>query len=173
MPSVSKSQQRLFGWALSCKKGESKHCPKSVQQLADSMSEEDLLKYAKTSHKELPEEVAESIIESIINMSSEELDLFEKEEFSDEPPVSDDVKIPAPLVDNPEIPPGYIKADKRKDPGFFTPSLFKRPGDKKAKNERCLMNFDEFLKRINYQTHDGTTQYGHGSNLRGSNKTNI
>ena len=45
MPSTSKTQQRLFGWALACKTGESDNCPTKVKNLADSMSEEELRKY--------------------------------------------------------------------------------------------------------------------------------
>ena len=85
---------------------------------------------------------------------------------SDKPGIVD-VKKPSPVVENPEVPPGYPESDKRKDPGFFTPSLFKRPGDDKVKKERRLMDFAEFLKRINYRTHDDTLQKGHGQNLTG------
>ena len=80
---------------------------------------------------------------------------------------TDDNKIKSPVDNTPTPPPGYVHSDKRKEPGFFTPSLFKRPGDKKGKNERRLMDFGEFLKRINYQTHDDVLQKGHGSNLTG------
>ena len=36
-----------------------------------------------------------------------------------------------------------------------------------AKHERRIMDFPQFLKRINYQTHDDTLQKGHGQNLTG------
>ncbi len=87
--------------------------------------------------------------------------------ISDVPPISKDNKTSIVIDETPAPPPGYVHADKRKDPGFFTPSLFKRPGDAKAKSERRIMDFPEFLKRINYQTHDDTLQKGHGINLTG------
>jgi hypothetical protein len=176
MPATSKTQQRLFGWALACKKGESDNCPVNVKKLADSMSEEELEKYASTSHKDLPDQAKESVVECISEMDIEGLDLLEKETKTEvaptkltpsDKPVTKDVKTPSPVVPNPEVPPGYVKADKRKDPGFFTPSLFQRPGDKKAKRDRRIMDYGEFLKRINYQTHDDTLQKGHGQNLTG------
>jgi hypothetical protein len=176
MPATSKTQQRLFGWALACKRGESDNCPVNVKKLADSMSEEELEKYASTSHKGLPAKVEESVVECLIEMDSPSLDLLEKETKTEvasqdlkpsDKPVTKDVKTPPPVSPNPEVPPGYVKADSRKDPGFFTPSLFKRPGDKKAKRESRVMDFGEFLKRINYHTHDGILQKGHGQNLTG------
>jgi len=177
MPSTSKTQQRLFGWALACKRGESKDCPANIKKLADQMSEEELEKYASTSHKDLPEKIKESILESIADMDSSSLEILEKVtdiektvpglNLSDTPPISKDVKTPSPVAPTPPPPPGYVKSDTRKDPGFFTPSLFKRPGDKKSKSERRIMDFPEFLKRINYRTHDDTLQKGHGQNLTG------
>lgn len=176
MPATSKTQQRLFGWALACKRGESDNCPVNVKKLADSMSDEELEKYAKTSHEGLPAKVEESIVECISEMNSDGLDLLEKEEIKEKDPqklpisdvpVTKDVKTPPPVAPTPDPPPGYVHADTRKDPGFFTPSLFKRPGDKKAKSDRKVMDFGEFLKRINYRTHDGILQKGHGQNLTG------
>ncbi len=167
MPSTSKTQQRLFGWALACKTGESDNCPTKVKNLADSMSEEELRKYAETSHEDLPDRVKESVLECVSEMNNEELDILEAEKITDVPPISKDVKTPPPVAETPPPPPGYIKADKRKEPGFFTPSLFKRPGDEKAKSERRIMDFQEFLKRINYRTHDDVLQKGHGQNLTG------
>jgi hypothetical protein len=167
MPSTSKTQQRLFGWALACKTGESDNCPAKVKKLADSMSEKELEKYASTSHEDLPETVKESILECISEMDTETLDILEAEKVTDVPPISKDVKTPPPVVETPAPPPGYVHADKRKDPTFFTPSLFKRPGDAKAKSERRIMDFPEFLKRINYKTHDDVLQKGHGQNLSG------
>ena len=61
MPSTSKSQQRLFGWALACKRGEAKNCPANVKKLADSMTEDELEDFASTKHEGLPEEVKEAI----------------------------------------------------------------------------------------------------------------
>ena len=161
MPSTSKTQQRLFGWALACKNGESTNCPVNVKKLADSMSADELEKYASTSHKELPEKVKEGIVECIQEMKIEDLDILEeKETYSN----TTDVKIPPPVDKNPEIPPGYIAASPKREP--MTPSLYKAPMGK-AKHERRLMDFNEFLVRINYRTHDDTLQKGHGQNLTG------
>jgi len=176
MPATSKTQQRLFGWALACKKGESDNCPVNVKKLADSMSEEELEKYASTSHKGLPNKVEESVMECISEMDNEGLDLLEKETKTEvasqglkpsDVPVTKDVKTPPPVAPTPPPPPGYVAADKRNEPGMFTPSLFKRPGDAKAKRDRRVMDFGEFLKRINYHTHDEILQKGHGQNLTG------
>ena len=86
MPSTSKSQQRLFGWALACKRGSSKSCPPSVKKLADSMSDEELEKYAKTSHKGLPTKVKESLdeifsiyVELVEAETGEDLETYEYE----------------------------------------------------------------------------------------------
>lgn len=63
---VSKSQQRLFGMALSVKRGETKKSDvddnelwDKIKGMADGMTEEELEKYASTSHDGLPEEVDE------------------------------------------------------------------------------------------------------------------
>ena len=183
MPSTSKKQQRLFGWALACKTGKTDNCPVKVKKLADTMSNEELEKYASTSHEGLPENVENALYDFISEITEDELtvlendsDLFEtvkdtKQKSLDlkpsDVPVTKDVKTPPPVVETPDAPPGYIHADKRKAPGFFTPSLFKRPGDKEAKRERRTMDFNEFLKRINYRTHDSILQRGHGQNLTG------
>ena len=161
MPSTSKSQQRLFGWALACKKGESKHCPSNVKKLADSMSDEELEKYAATSHDKLPEYVKESIAECISEMDIHDLDLLEeKETYSN----TEDVKTPPQLDKNPAVPPGYQEATGKRPP--ITPSLYKAPMGK-AKHDRRIMDFDEFLHRINYRTHDSVLQKGRGQNLTG------
>ena len=76
MPSVSKKQQRLFGWALACKSGKSKNCPPSVKKLADTMDANELEKFAKTSHKGLPEKVRESldrVIDATVELVEAEL----------------------------------------------------------------------------------------------------
>ncbi len=87
MPSTSTTQQHLFGWALACKRGESDNCPANVKKLADSMSEEELTKYASTSHKNLPDSVEESIIECLSEMDNEGLELLEKEIKSEVIPI--------------------------------------------------------------------------------------
>lgn len=66
-------------------------------------------------------------------------------------------------------PPGGI--DKSEKYPRFTPDLFKLPMKKTGVNKRHIMDFEEFMKRINYRTHDGqsdeSTQRGHGQNLKG------
>ena len=79
MPSVSKSQQRLFGWVLACKRGKSKDCPEHIQTLADKMSEEDIKKYAETEHEGLPSKIKESI-EEVYDAMLENYDEFEEVE---------------------------------------------------------------------------------------------
>jgi hypothetical protein len=170
MPSTSKSQQRLFGWALACKRGESDRCPVNVKKLADSMSEEELEKFASTSHEGLPTKVKESLMDCVEMMETEDFDYFEEtileaEKISDVPPISKDIKTPPPADKVFPPPPGYLKSENGT---VYTPSLFKLPGSNKKKDERRIMNFDEFLKRINYRTHDGIIQDGHGANRRGS-----
>lgn len=61
MPSVSKNQQRLFGMALSVKRGELSRSEVSsdVLDIVDSMSEKKIRDFAKTSHEGLPKRVKE------------------------------------------------------------------------------------------------------------------
>ena len=62
MPALSQQQQKLMGLALAYKRGKvsSSDVSKSVKQLAGSMSEKELEKYAGTSHKGLPKKVGET-----------------------------------------------------------------------------------------------------------------
>jgi hypothetical protein len=73
MPSVSKQQQKLFGLALSVKRGDTpkSKASKQVKDLVDRMSEKDLEKYAKTKQSGLPNKV-EMELESLINKIDEE-----------------------------------------------------------------------------------------------------
>ena len=60
MPAVSKQQQKLMGAALHCKRtGEC--ASEKIKEIADSMSEKELEKYAGTKHKGLPKKVAENL----------------------------------------------------------------------------------------------------------------
>jgi hypothetical protein len=196
MPSTSKSQQRLFGWALACKRGESDNCPVNVKKLADSMPEEELEKFAKTSHEDLPEKVKEALEEAasciLEQLSAEGHEIFEGINDIQQPAgksfpagkpdsepgktgkiTGEDTNEP-PVVDNAEtaadapvgIPPGVLAA--KKDVPKFTPSLFKLPMGKQ-KDERRVYDFSEFLKIINYKTQDEILQKGHGQNLTGKN----
>jgi hypothetical protein len=56
MPSVSQQQQKLFGLALSVKRGETPESEASddVMNIVNTMSEKDIEKYAKTKHDGLP-----------------------------------------------------------------------------------------------------------------------
>jgi hypothetical protein len=62
VPSLSIQQQKLMGLALAYKRGKvsASDVSKSVKQLAGSMSEKELEKYASTSHKGLPKKVGET-----------------------------------------------------------------------------------------------------------------
>ena len=64
MPALSVQQQKIMGLALSYKRGNvpSSEVSQSVKNLANSMSEKELEKYAGTSQKGLPKKVGESKI---------------------------------------------------------------------------------------------------------------
>ena len=64
MPATSKAQQRLFGLAYAIKKGDMKKSDADAKavEIADSMSLEDLKKFAETDHKGLPDKVKESLL---------------------------------------------------------------------------------------------------------------
>lgn len=55
--SASQNQQKIMAMALMYKRGKMKNVSPAVMKLADSMSEEELEKFAKTKHKGLPETV--------------------------------------------------------------------------------------------------------------------
>lgn len=60
MPSVSASQQRLFGMVYAYKQGKLNHAPKLVKRLAEQMSDEDVEHFARTKHDGLPEKSSKS-----------------------------------------------------------------------------------------------------------------
>lgn len=62
MPSLSVQQQKIMGLALAYKRGKvpASKVSKSVRDLARSMSEKELAKYAGTKHKGLPKKVGET-----------------------------------------------------------------------------------------------------------------
>jgi len=62
MPALSQQQQKLMGLALAYKRGKvpSSKVSKSVKDLAKSMSEKELEKYAGTKHKGLPKKVGKN-----------------------------------------------------------------------------------------------------------------
>lgn len=71
---VSEQQQKIFGLALSVKRGETSRSKVSddVLKIVDSMSEKEIRKYAKTSHEGIPKTVNESfLVEKVINFVRE------------------------------------------------------------------------------------------------------
>jgi hypothetical protein len=68
MPAISKQQQRLFGLALSVKKGDTPHSDVSdeVLKIVDTVSEKDIKKYAGTSHSGLPDKKVEEQLRKIV-----------------------------------------------------------------------------------------------------------
>jgi len=88
MPSKSIAQQRLMAQALAYKRGDVKFKDLSpqyadeIKKLANSMTEEQLKKFAKTKHKNLPEKVKEC---KILNFNSfSKLNENKEEELSPE-----------------------------------------------------------------------------------------
>jgi hypothetical protein len=67
MPSTSKQQQRLFGLALSVKRGETPRSEASdeVLNIVDTMSEKQIEDFASTSHEGLPQTVEQRLREII------------------------------------------------------------------------------------------------------------
>jgi hypothetical protein len=56
MPSVSRSQQRLFGMVYQCQKtGNCKD--KNIEKIAKGIKKKDVKKFAKTKHKKLPNKI--------------------------------------------------------------------------------------------------------------------
>ncbi len=71
---VSEQQQKIFGLALSVKRGETPRSKVSdeVLKIVDSMPEKEIRKYAKTSHEGIPKKVDESyLIEKVIDFVRE------------------------------------------------------------------------------------------------------
>lgn len=161
------SQKRLYGWALSYKIGECEDCPEHIKKLADSLSKEELEKFSSKVHDktEFPQHVIEATLECLENMDDASIEkVFESKSDGipggsiDAPPVADTTPSP---------PPGVDKTKPGKYPEVFRPSLFKMPMNKERVHDRRIMDFKEFLKRLNYRTHDDTLQAGHGQNLTG------
>ena len=76
MPSKSKSQQSAAGMALAAKRGEMSvdDLKGAAKEMYDSMSEEELRKFAKTPRKGLPDKVKkEDIIGQIASLMEEDL----------------------------------------------------------------------------------------------------
>ena len=104
MPSKSQQQQQLFGLALSVKRGETPRTEVSdeVLDIVDRMSEEDIRKYAKTPHDDLPKRVEETLrklIRSEIQRIKEEVD-----EAEDDPCWNGYVKLGTKKKDGKEVP---------------------------------------------------------------------
>lgn len=80
MPSASKKQQKLFGLALSVKKGETPRSEVSdkILKIVDTMSKKDIEKYASTKHDNLPDKKIEEVIRTIVRevLNEEEYDYY-------------------------------------------------------------------------------------------------
>ena len=98
MPAVTRTQQRLFGQAYGVKRFKSTHGkeglnPKDINpkykdeivKLANSMSMDELEKYASTKHKKLPERVKEGAIKDIYYHLSPEAEYDPSKEKSRRP----------------------------------------------------------------------------------------
>lgn len=66
MPAVSVSQRKLMGWAYACKTGKSDNCPPNILKIANSMSKEELEKFASTEEDDLPKNI---VVESVSSES--------------------------------------------------------------------------------------------------------
>lgn len=77
---VSKAQQKLFGAALSVKRGDTdkKEVSKDVATLAKSLSDKELAKFAGTKHKGLPEKKKEETNEDLTSDKKKASDLKKK-----------------------------------------------------------------------------------------------
>jgi uncharacterized coiled-coil DUF342 family protein len=75
MPATSQQQQKLFGLALSVKRGETPRSEASedVLNIVDSMTEKEIEDFAGTSHKGLPKKVEEVIREIVRTNLSESI----------------------------------------------------------------------------------------------------
>ena len=73
MPAVSQQQQKLFGLALSVKRGETPRSEASeeVLNIVDSMSEKDIKDFAETSHSGLPSKVEQQMREALRELMRE------------------------------------------------------------------------------------------------------
>lgn len=67
MPAQSQQQQKLFGLALSVKRGDTprSEVSKDVLNIVDSMTEKEIEDFAKTDHKGLPKKVETKIREMV------------------------------------------------------------------------------------------------------------
>lgn len=85
MPATSQQQQKLFGLALSVKRGETPRSEASdeVLNIVDTMSEKDIEDFASTSHSGLPKKV-ESIIRGFVRETYREKVLSGEQEQLDE-----------------------------------------------------------------------------------------
>jgi len=75
MPAQSQQQQKLFGLALSVKRGETPRtdASKDVLNIVDTMSEKEIEDFAGTAHKGLPKKVEETIREMVRTNLSESI----------------------------------------------------------------------------------------------------
>lgn len=89
MPARSQQQQKIMGLALAYKRGEvpASKVSQKVKDLAKSMSEKELEKYASTKHKGLPKKIKESSLatfEQFISEKDDEMEIEDEMEFGPE-----------------------------------------------------------------------------------------
>lgn len=89
MPARSQQQQKIMGLALAFKRGEvpASKVSQKVKDLAKSMSEKELEKYASTKHKGLPVKVKESNLatfEQFLSEKDDEMEIEDEMEFGPE-----------------------------------------------------------------------------------------
>lgn len=90
MPAVSQQQQKIMGLALAYKRGEvpASEVSAQVKQIAKSMTEKELEKYAGTKHKGLPKKVNENAkaVTELKKMIAKAVNEVLKEGISQDPP---------------------------------------------------------------------------------------
>ena len=78
MPSVSKSQQRLFGWVHAVQKGEAKNAPEKIKRIASSISKKDAKHFAETKHDGLPDKKKKKMKKESMHMTAYERGFLDK-----------------------------------------------------------------------------------------------
>lgn len=88
MPATSQQQQKIMGLALAYKRGKvpASKVSDEVKNIAKSMSEKELEKYAGTSHKGLPKKVGENTIKELKKMVAKAVTEVIKEGITEKEP---------------------------------------------------------------------------------------
>jgi hypothetical protein len=142
MPSISYSQRILFETCLSIKKGEECSPTLVSKNLADSLSENDLQNYLECSYPKLPEHIRD-----LVRLNLQESEILKEEKLTDIQKGTNHEIVKDEIPHPPAIAPVSKEGDTF--PANFTPSVFKLPMGK-AKSERRIKDFKEFLKAINH-----------------------